>query len=335
MLAYLFRRLGYLIFVIWGVSFAAFFIAQIVPGDPIAAALGSNARDAQIEAYRIKTGLDKPVWVQYGRYLSRLSQGDLGNSLRTRRPIASDLRDFFPATLELTLAALLFAILFGIPTGLLAALFKDTLIDVGVRSLALIGGATPIYWLAILMISIFHTKLGWLPGPGRLDAFLIPPPELTNIMTIDTLLARDFEAFVDSLRHLVLPAIVLGAFSTALLARMVRNTMIEVLAQDYIRTARAKGISERWVILKHALRNGALPILTVLGNLLGSLLTGAVLTETIFSWPGIGSYATSSALSLDFPAVMGVTLVAGLTYAGINLLVDILYAFFDPRISYA
>ncbi len=335
MLAYLLRRLGYLIFVVWGVSFAAFFIAQVVPGDPIAAALGSNARDAQIEAYRIKTGLDKPVWVQYSRYLNRLVKGDLGNSLRTRRAIAADLRDFFPATLELTLAAMVFAILFGLPTGLLAALYKDTVIDVGVRSLALIGGATPIYWLAILLISIFHTKLGWLPGPGRLDAFLIPPPEVTNMMSIDTLIAKDFEAFIDSIRHLILPAIVLGAFSTALLARMVRNTMIEVLAQDYIRTARAKGISERWVIVKHALRNGALPILTVLGNLLGSLLTGAVLTETIFSWPGIGSYATSSAISLDFPAVMGVTLVAGLTYAGINLFVDILYAFFDPRISYA
>jgi peptide/nickel transport system permease protein len=230
---------------------------------------------------------------------------------------------------------MVFAILFGLPTGLIAALYQNTLFDVGVRTLALLGGATPIYWLAILMISLFHTKLGWLPGPGRLDAFLIPPPEVTNFMTIDTLLARDMPAFIDSLRHLILPALVLGAFSTALLARMVRNTMIEVLSQDYIRTARSKGIGERLVIVKHGLRNAALPILTVLGNLLGSLLTGAVLTETIFSWPGIGGYATSSAISLDFPAVMGVTLVAGLTYAGINLLVDVLYAFFDPRITYA
>jgi peptide/nickel transport system permease protein len=267
--------------------------------------------------------------------MQRLFQGDLGNSLRTRKTIAQDLRDFFPATLELTLAAMMFAILFGVPMGFLAALYQDTWLDVFVRTLALLGGATPIYWLAILMLSLFHNTLGWLPGPGRLDAFLIPPPEVTSIMTIDTLLARDFPAFIDAIRHLILPAVVLGAFSTALLARMVRNTMIEVLSQDYIRTARAKGIGERLVILKHGFRNAALPILTVLGNLLGSLLTGAVLTETIFSWPGIGSYATSSAIGLDFPAVMGVTLVAGLTYASINLLVDVLYAFFDPRISYA
>ena len=335
MFPYLLRRLGYLVFVVWGVSFAAFFIAQVIPGDPAAAALGSNAREAQLEAYRQEMGLDQPIWVQYGRYSSRLLQGDFGTSLRTRRSIAADLRDFFPATLELTLAAMLFAILFGLPTGFLAAIYQDTALDVGVRTAALLGGATPIYWLAILAISLFHTRLGWLPGPGRLDAFLIPPPEVTNFMTVDTLLAGDGPAFVDALRHLILPALVLGTFSTALLARMVRNTMIEVLSQDYIRTARSKGIGAWGVIVKHGFRNAALPILTVLGNLLGSLLTGAVLTETIFSWPGIGSYATSSAVSLDFPAVMGVTLVAGLTYAGINLLVDMLYAFFDPRISYA
>lgn len=335
MIAYLLRRLGYLVFVVWGVSFAAFFIAQVVPGDPAAAALGSNAREAQIEAYRQKLGLDQPVWVQYTRYLARLVRGDLGTSLRTRRPIAKDLADFLPATLELTLAAMLFAVAFGLPAGLIAALNQNKPVDVAVRTFALLGGATPIYWLAILLLSLFHTQLGILPGPGRLDAFLIPPPEVTGVMTVDTLLAGDWTAFVDALRHLVLPAVVLGAFSTALLARMVRSTMLEVLAQDYIRTARAKGISGRVVLWKHGLRNAALPILTVLGNLLGSLLTGAVLTETIFSWPGIGSYATSSAVSLDFPAVMGVTLVAGLVYAGINLVVDLLYAVFDPRISYA
>ncbi len=335
MLAYIVRRLGYLVFVVWGVSFAAFFIAQVVPGDPAAAALGGNAREAQIAAYREKMGLDQPVWVQYGRYMSRLVQGDLGTSLRTRRPILQDLKDFFPATLELTLAAMVFAVLFGIPTGLVAALNQNKPADVLVRSLALIGGATPIYWLAILALNVFHAQLGLLPGPGRLDAFLIAPPEVTGMMTIDTLLAGDWQAFVDALRHLVLPAVVLGAFSSALLARMVRSTMLEVLSQDYIRTARAKGLRPSATVWKHGMRNAALPILTVLGALLGSLLTGAVLTETIFSWPGIGGYATSSAVSLDFPAVMGVTLVAGLAYAGINLLVDLLYAFFDPRISYA
>jgi peptide/nickel transport system permease protein len=204
-----------------------------------------------------------------------------------------------------------------------------------VRMLALLGGATPVYWLAIVMINFLHVQLGVLPGPGRLDAYLFPPEPVTGAMTIDALLARDYEVFWDALRHLILPAIVLGAFSTALLARMVRSAMLEVLSQDFIRTDKAKGLASRRVVLKHALRNAALPILTVSANVLGSLLTGAVLTETIFSWPGIGAYATSSAIGLDFPAVMGVTLIAGLTYALINLLVDLLYAVFDPRISYA
>ncbi len=335
MLAFLLRRLGYLIFVVWGVGFAAFFISHVVPTDPAAAALGSNARPAQIEAYRHKYGLDLPAWAQYVRYMGDLFRGDLGNSLRTQRPILADLRDFFPATLELTLGAMVFAVVFGLPAGLVAALYQDRPLDLGVRTLALMGGATPVYWLAILALEFFHGRLGWLPGPGELSPYLIEPHRVTGMLVVDAALAGDWEAFGSAVRHLVLPSLVLGAFSTALLARMVRSAMLEVLSQDYVRTARAKGLAARVVVVKHALRNAALPVLTVMGSLLGSLLTGAVLTETIFSWPGIGSYATSSAIGLDFPAVMGVTLVAGLAYSVINLLVDVLYAVFDPRITYA
>lgn len=335
MLTYFLRRLGYLIFVVWGVGFAAFFISRVIPADPAAAALGGNAREEQIEAYREKFGLNDPVVVQYVHYMGDLFQGDLGTSLRTRRPILEDLRDYFPATLELTASAMVLALLFGIPAGLIAALNRNRPVDLLVRTLALIGGATPVYWLAIVMINLFHAQLGWLPGPGRLDPYLFAPEPVTGAVSLDALLARDYEVFWDALRHLILPAVVLGAFSTALLARMVRSAMLEVMSQDFIRTARAKGVRGRAVVLKHGLRNAALPILTVSANVLGSLLTGAVLTETIFSWPGIGSYATSSATALDFPAVMAVTLVAGLTYALINLLVDLLYALFDPRISYA
>ncbi len=334
MLTYFLRRLGYLIFVVWGVGFAAFFISRVVPADPAAAALGGNAREEQIEAYREQFGLNDPVVVQYVNYMGDLFRGDLGTSLRTRRPIIEDLRDYFPATLELTLAAMLIALLVGLPAGLIAALNQNKPLDLLVRMLALLGGATPVYWLAIVMLNLFHVQLGLVPGPGRLDAYLFPPEIVTGAVSIDALLARDYEVFWDALRHMILPAIVLGAFSTALLARMVRSAMLEVLSQDFIRTARAKGLASRRVVLKHALRNAALPILTVSANVLGSLLTGAVLTETIFSWPGIGAYATSSATALDFPAVMGVTLIAGLTYALINLLVDLLYAVFDPRISY-
>ena len=226
MLSYLLRRFGYLIFVIWGVTFAAFFIAQVVPGDPVAAALGSNAREAQVEAYREKLGLNRPIHLQYISYMQRLVTGDLGKSIKTRRDIAKDLRDFFPATLELTLVATLVTIILGIPTGILAALNQNKLPDVLIRILALLSGATPIYWLAILFIAFFHSYLGILPGPGQLDPFLIPPPRVTGFMTLDTLLAKDFPAFIDALRHLIMPALVLGAFSTALLTRMVRSTML-------------------------------------------------------------------------------------------------------------
>jgi len=334
LLAFLLRRLGSLVFVVWGVGFAAFFISQVVPADPAAAALGNNARPAQVAAYREKRGLDKPAWKQYLIYMKALVTGDLGRSLRTQRPILNDLRDFFPATFELTLAAMLFALALGIPAGILAAVQQDRPLDLGVRALALVGGATPVYWLAILMLQLFHAKLGWLPGPGRLDAYLLAPHRVTGILTLDAFLAQDWEVLVDALRHLLLPAVVLGAFSMALVARMVRSAMLETLSQDFVRTATAKGLPGRKVVMKHALRNAALPVLTVLGSLLGSLLTGAVLTETIFSWPGLGSYATASATALDFPAVMGVTLVAGLAYSLINLLVDVLYVVLDPRVSY-
>ncbi len=323
-----------MVFVLWGVSFAAFFLANVVPSDPASAALGPNAREEQIEAFREQYGLNKPVWVQYKIYMGKLLHGDLGNSLRTKRTIWSDIKQFFPATLELTLSALVVALLLGIPSGVLAALYQDKPFDLLVRSLALIAGAVPIYWLALILINALHANLGWLPGPGRTDAFLFPPPRLTGLMTIDTLLAKDYEAFWDAARHLILPGIVLGSYSTAIVSRMTRSSMLEVLKQDYVRTARSKGLAQRVVIFKHALRNAALPILTVAGNIMGSLLAGAVLTETIFSWPGLGSYATSSVTSLDFPAVMGVTLVAGIAYSFINLLVDVSYAIFDPRISY-
>jgi len=273
--------------------------------------------------------------VQYGVYMVRLFQGDLGNSLRTQNPIAADLRQFFPATLELTLVAVVFSVLIGLPLGMLAALRHNRPPDLLARTFALVGGATPVYWLAILALNVFHERLGWLPGPGRIDAYSLAPPVRTGLVTLDALLAHDPEVFADALRHLVLPGLVLGAFSAALLTRMTRSAMLEVLSQDYVRTAHAKGVPGRAVVWKHALRNAALPILTVLGSLFGSLLTGAVLTETIFSWPGIGGYATSSAVSLDFPAVMGVTLVAGLAYSLVNLLVDLLYATFDPRISFS
>ncbi|WP_297558074.1 ABC transporter permease [Meiothermus sp.] len=335
MFPYLLRRLFFVIFVVWGVTFATFFIANVVPIDPAIAALGDNAREEQIKEFRERYGLDKPIWQQYLIYMGRLLSGDLGNSLRTQRAVAEDLKEFFPATLELSVAAFLVTLLLGVPAGILAALRQNKATDVTVRILALIGGATPVFFLAVLLQYVFARQFDLLPVQGRLDGFTFPPPRVTGMVGIDALLARDWGAFLDSLRHLVLPAFVLGLFSAAILARMTRATMLEVLSQDYIRTARAKGVPGRAVVFRHALKNASLPVLTLLGGLLGGLLSGAVLTETIFSWPGIGRYVTQSATSLDFPAVMGVTLLVGLVYALINLIVDLLYAFLDPRIRYA
>jgi peptide/nickel transport system permease protein len=334
MLNFIIKRLFFVLFVVWGLTVATFFISQVLPGDPASAALGDKATDEMIQNWREKNGLNQPVLVQYFGYVSRLVQGDLGTSLRTGRPILDDLRDFFPGTLELAVSALLVAALLGIPAGVVAALQQNKWPDVLVRVLALVGGATPIYWLAILLLETLHNRLRWLPGPGRLDAYLIAPPRVTGLVGIDALLARDWEVFADSLTHLVLPAFVLGAFSAALLARMTRAAMLETLSQDFVRTARAKGVRNGSVILRHALRNAFLPVVTVLGGVLGGLLSGAVLTESIFSWPGVGRYVTDAAVSLDFPAVMGVTLVAGLAYSIINLVTDLLYAVLDPRITY-
>ena len=335
MLNYTIRRLFFVLFVVWGVTVATFFLSQVVPGDPALVALGDKATDEMIANFRVKNGLDKPVVVQYFSYVGRLVQGDLGTSLRTGRPIIDDLRDFFPGTLELSITALLIAALIGIPAGILAALNQNKPPDFIIRFLALIGGATPIYWLAILLLEFLHNKLRIVPGPGRLDAYLIAPTRVTGFVGIDSLLAGDLQVFGDSLAHLILPAFVLGAFSSALLARMTRASMLEILSQDFIRTARSKGVSQAQVVIKHALQNAFLPVLTVLGGVLGGLLSGAVLTETIFSWPGIGRYTTDAAISLDFPAVMGVTLLAGMAYSIINLVTDLLYALFDPRITYA
>jgi peptide/nickel transport system permease protein len=242
--------------------------------------------------------------------MGRLLQGDLGASIRTRRAVADDLRDYLPATIELTLAALLVTILVGIPLGILAALNRNTWIDGGARILALIGGAMPIFYVGLVLLGIFYRQLQWLPGPGRLDSTMQPPTHITGLYTVDALLTGNWPVFVNAVGALILPAITLGLFSTAVLLRMTRSSMLEMLGQDYVRTAKAKGLSQRLVVGRHVFKNALPPILTIVGILFGSLLSGAVLTETIFNWPGIGRYATTSVTTLDYPAVMGVALVA-------------------------
>jgi peptide/nickel transport system permease protein len=333
MIRFLLRRTAGLLLVLVGVTLITFTLTQLVPVDPAAAALGQNAREEQIAAYRREHGLDRPPAEQYARYMGRLLQGDLGTSIRTRRPVADDLRDFLPATIELSLAAMLVAVALGIALGTAAAINRNGVVDGVARVFALVGGSLPIFFLGLLALALFYTRLRWVPGPGRLDAVLNPPPRVTGMYTLDSLLAGNWPLLRNSLAHLVLPAITLGYFSTAVLLRMTRSAMLDVLGQDYIRTARAKGLRERVVVLRHALKNAMIPVLTTVGITFGSLLSGAVLTETIFAWPGLGRYATTSAVSLDFPAVMGVTLVAAVVYPLVNILVDLGYRLLDPRVQ--
>jgi peptide/nickel transport system permease protein len=333
-LGFLLRRVVGIAAVMIGVSVITFAISHVIPADPVAAALGDHATDAQIAQFRAEYRLDRPLPEQYVSYATGILHGDLGKSIRTRRSVADDLADSFPATLELSFAALLISIVLGVPAGVWSAVSRGRLPDYVVRVLSLAGGSLPVFWLGLIVIGLFYYQLGWFPGGGRLDTFVPPPPTRTGLYVFDSIIAGDLEALRSSLVHLVLPALTLGYFSTAVIARMTRSSMLEVLGQDYMRTARAKGLRERVIVLRHALRNAMIPTVTIIGLTFGSLLSGAVLTETIFSWPGLGRYATASAVSLDFPAVLGVTLLAAIVYPLANLVVDIAYYWLDPRIQH-
>jgi len=333
-LGFLLKRVVGIAAVMIGVSVITFAISHVIPADPVAAALGDHATDAQIAQFRTEYHLDRPLPEQYLIYATGILHGDLGKSIRTRRSVADDLADSFPATLELSFAALLISIVLGVPAGVWSAVSRGRVPDYVVRLLSLAGGSLPVFWLGLIVIGLFYYQLGWFPGGGRLDTFVPPPPTRTGLYVVDSILAGDFEALRSSLVHLVLPAVTLGYFSTAVVARMTRSSMLDVLSQDYMRTARAKGLAERLVIFRHGLRNALIPTVTIIGLTFGSLLSGAVLTETIFSWPGLGRYATASAVSLDFPAVLGVTLLAAIVYPVANLAVDIAYYWLDPRIQH-
>jgi peptide/nickel transport system permease protein len=332
-LGFLARRVVGIAAVMIGVSVVTFAISHVIPADPAVAALGDHATDEQIAAFRAEYKLDRPLPEQYLTYVNGILHGDLGRSIRTRRPVVDDLIDSFPATLELSSAALLVSIIVGIPAGIWSAISRGRLPDLFVRLLALAGGSIPVFWLGLIVIGLGYYQLGWFPGGGRIDPFVPAPPPRTGLYVLDSLMAGDVAALRSSLIHLVLPALTLGYFSTAVITRMTRSSMLEVIGQDYMRTAQAKGLRERTIVLRHGLRNALIPTVTIIGLTFGSLLSGAVLTETIFSWPGLGRYATASAVSLDFPAVLGVTLLAAIVYPVANLVVDIAYYWLDPRIQ--
>ncbi len=315
-------------------TLVVFLVAHTVPADPVLAQLGDRAaaNPELVERYRARWGLDQPLWVQYGVFLEGLLHGDLGQSIVSRRPVLQDMADYAPATFELASVAAIIVLLVGVPLGVLAALRRDTWLDHAARILSLIGVSAPTFWLAFVALAVFYGALGIAPAPGRLGLIELPPPQVTGLYLVDSLLAGDLALFRSALAHLILPALVLAAATVGLITRTTRAAMLDVLGQDYVRMARAKGLPARQVILRHALRNALMPIVTLGGVTYAELLAGAVLTETIFSWPGLGRFTFDSAVALDFPALTGVTLVVAVVFLLINLLVDLSYAVIDPRV---
>lgn len=326
------RRIALLAVVLLGVSVLTFIISHAIPGDPARLLAGQRASAEVVEQIRRNYGLDQPLPVQYVRYMSGLMQGDLGRSIRTGRPVAEDLARFFPATLELVATALFLAVLIGIPLGVWSASRQNSWVDHLSRTVSVAGASVPLFWLGVVALTVLYGRLGWVPGSGRLSPFAPPPPTVTGMYTVDALIARDWSTFLDALHHLLLPAACLAFVHVGLVARQVRSNLLEVLGQDFIRTAHAYGLPPRRVLYRHALRNALVPTLTVVGLALGDLLAGAVVTETIFAWPGMGSYVVDSISFLDFPAIMGFTLLVATGYTVINLIVDLLTLKLDPRI---
>jgi peptide/nickel transport system permease protein len=311
-----------------------FLIANTVPGDPALAQLGDLAASNPefLKAFRAKWALDLPLWERYFIFLKALVHGDLGISIASQRPVLDDITNYAPATIELATAGFLLSIVIGIPLGVIAAVRRDSWIDHVARFISLIGVSSPTFWLAFIVLAIFYGELQIAPGPGRLDAIAFPPPRVTGLYLVDSIMAGDWDTFRDALAHLILPATVLAAATLGLITRTTRASVLECMYQDYVRVARAKGLTERHIVLRHILPNALIPVVTLGGLAYANLLTGAVMTETIFSWPGLGRYTFRSAAALDFPAIMGITLVVAVTYLIINLLIDISYALLDPRV---
>ncbi len=331
---YLFRRLLLIIPVLIGLSLLTFTVSRVVPGDPIGLAAGPQATDQIRETLRLEFGLDKPLPVQYFTYILNMLKGDLGRSLYTRHDVVNDLRSYFPATLELTLVAMLFATALGVPAGIISAMFRDRLPDHISRIMSLFFVSFPSFWLAMIFQMYFGLERGWFPTGRRFDVLVAPPAGGTGLYIIDSLLGGDMSALGMALSHITLPALVLSFSALASITRITRASMLEVLEKDFIRMERAMGIPDRVVIIKYALRNAFIATLTVISLNFGWLMAGAILIETIFDWPGLGLYAVESSLRLDFQPIMGITLVYGVVFSVVNIFTDITYGILDPRIRY-
>jgi peptide/nickel transport system permease protein len=328
------RRLLLVIPMLIGITLVTFGVSRLVPSDPLVVIVGEKALDHPdiVEAATRKWGLDRPVHEQYVIYVWNLLHGDMGTSFKTKRPVAAELAQYLPATVELGFCSLVFALAVGLPLGIIAALKSGKWADHLARLISLLGASSPPFWSGLVLLFLLYYVLQVLPGPGRIDTRSVVPENITGLYLIDTLLRGDLEGFMDVAHHLILPSIILGSYTLAHVSRITRSSLLEVLQTDYVRTARSKGLPERSVILIHALRNAFIPTLTVIGLAFAGLMAGAIMTETVFAWPGIGRYAVEAAANLDYPAVMGTTLLIATVYIFVNLIVDILYGIVDPRI---
>ena len=326
------RLLLALVLTYLGLLAVTFFIGRVIPVDPVLAIVGDHAPEHVVARVREEMGLNKPLYIQFGMYLHKVAHGDFGTSVLTANPVMQDIARAFPATLELATAGILIGVLVGVPLGVWSAVRRGSLVDHLVRVMGLIGYSVPIFWLGLMGLLVFYARLGWVAGPGRIDVvYQYSVETVTGLLLLDAALGGQWEAFANALSHLALPAALLGYFSLAYISRMTRSFMLKELAQEYIVAARAKGLSETRIIWRHALRNAMVPLVTVIALSYAGLLEGSVLTETVFSWPGLGLYLTNSLQNADMNAVLGSTIVVGSVFIGLNLLSDVLYQWLDPR----
>lgn len=334
-LVYIIRRAAWLILTLLGVSAIMFVLGHLVPADPARLAAGLEATEAEVSRMRELMGLDKPLLTQFGLYIGDLAQGQLGVSIRNNRPVLLDIRTYLPATIELAVVTIILYTVLGIPLGIVAAFHKGKPIDHTLRILSTLGVGMPSFWLALVLQLLLFSKLGWFPSGGRLDPTMISrAPNITGLLVLDSAITRDWGVFLASLHHLVLPAFTLMLGRLAITMRFTRRSVINTLKLDFVRTARAKGLPGRSLVLRHVVRNSLIPVVTLLGLQTGALLSGTVLVETVFSWPGIGKYAVDAISYLDYPAIMGVGLAITTIFVLVNLVVDIAYSLLDPRIQY-
>ena len=332
MFGYVIRRTLAVIPTLLGVTILIFLMLRLTPGDPAELLLGERATEASLQAMRQYLGTDKPHHIQYWMFLKRLAKGDLGETIWSRQQVWHEIRERFPATIELTIAAMLISSFIGVMLGLISAARQYSFFDYFSMLGSLAGVSMPVFWLGLMLMLVFSLWLGWFPMSGRLGVD-IDLEVVTNFYILDSILTRNWPALKDALRHLVLPAVALSTIPLAIVARMTRSSMLEVLRQDYIKTARAKGLGSASVFLKHALRNGLIPVITVIGLQIGILLGGAILTETVFAWPGVGKWLYDGVIKRDYMVIQGGTLIVAATFVMVNLIVDLLYAIINPKIS--